>query len=109
LVAAAAIDGISRAQGDSGMTWRLGPAVREELPAAGPTGFPGHAGSARHPLTNLKSLKTGAYRGDREEVQTTSDLPLLAAGRTRSRYRAKIGEEVAFRPAQDALGRSGKA
>ena len=107
LVARAAIDGISRAQGDSGID--IGASaqpVREELPAARADGLPGPRRPARH-----RRQPQEAHRRigcDREEVQRPRHLPLLAAGRTRSRYRAQDRRRGRTSDPRRWLGRPGQ-
>ncbi len=87
LVARAVIDGISRAQGDSGVdVGASAHPVREEIPVAPqPAGFQGLAGSARRRRRSQEAYRR--VRRDRKEVQRSWHLPLLAACRTRSRHR----------------------
>ena len=107
LIARAAIDGISRAQGDSGID--IGASVQpvardpDGAPAAGFQGLAGPRGTA----DDLKKL-TGRVRRDREEAQRPRHLPLLAARRTRSRHRAQ--DRRRSRPAEPrrCLGRPGQ-
>ena len=86
LVARAAIDGISRAQGDSGID--VGASVqpvREEIPRGAACGLPGSGRAARCRRRSQEAHRR--VRRDREEVQRSRHLPLLAARRARSRHR----------------------
>ena len=89
LVARAAIDGISRAQGDSGIDVGASaqPAPRGNSGGAAAGRLPGSGRSARHRRQPQEAHRR--VRCDREEVQRPRHLPLLAAGRTRSRHRAQ--------------------
>ena len=89
LVARAVIDGISRAQGDSRHRYR-------RFRAADPRGNPGGAAARRLPgpcraarCCRRPQEAHRRVRRDREEVQRSRHLPLLAARRTRSRHRAQ--------------------
>ncbi len=108
LVARAAIDGISRAQGDSGID--IGASaqpVREEIPAApAPTGLPGSGRPARHRRRPQEAHRRVGR--DREEVQRPRHLPLLAARRTRSRHRAQDRRRGRTSEPRRWLGRPGQ-
>src|SRR6266851_2736217 len=77
LVARAVIDGISRAQGESG--------PRRDHGGAATCGLPGSGRAARCRRQSQEAHRR--IRRDREEVQRPRHLPLLAAGRTRPRHR----------------------
>ena len=108
LVARAAIDGISRGQGDSGID--IGASaqpVAEEIPTAPPSaGFQGLAGP-RGTADDLKKLP-GVSGRDREEVQRPRHLPLLAARRARSRHRAQDRRRSRSSEPRRCLGRQGQ-
>ena len=107
LVARAVIDGISRAQGDSGIDVgaSVKPVVQEEIPAKCRR-LPGAGRSARSCRRSQEA--PGRVGRDREEVQRRRHLPLLAARRTRSRHRAQDRRRSrSFQPRR-RLGRQGQ-
>src|SRR5450631_3405308 len=81
LVARAVIDGISRAQGEAGID--VGASAHPG--GAATCGLPGSRRAARCCRRSQEAHRR--VRRDREEVQRSRHLPLLAAGRTRSRHR----------------------
>ena len=87
LVARAAIDGISRAQGDSGIDIGASaqPVSRGDSGRAAADRLPGSGRAARHRRRPQEAHRRVGR--DREEVQRPRHLPLLAARRTRSRHR----------------------
>ncbi len=88
LIARAAIDGISRAQGDSGIDVgaSAAPLAGGTADRAGCCWFPGAARSARHRRRSQEAHRRVGC--DREEAERPRHLPLLAARRARSRHRA---------------------
>ena len=85
LVARAAIDGISRAQGDAGIDVGASAHPAREEVAARAAGFrlPGPGRSAWRARQSQEAHRR--VRHHREEAQRPRHLPLLAAGRARSR------------------------
>ena len=88
LVARAAIDGISRAQGESGIdTGAFAKPVVQEDSGRSADRLPGSGRAARHRRQPQEAHRRVGC--DREEVQRSRHLPLLAARRTRPRHRAQ--------------------
>ena len=108
LVARAAIDGISRAQGESGdrrRRFRPAGAGRASAGSSG-SGLPGPGRSARH-----RRQPQEAHRrvgSDREEAQRPRHLPLLAARRARPRYRPQDRRRSRSSEPRRCLGRPGQ-
>jgi small subunit ribosomal protein S2 len=102
LIARAAIDGISRAQGDSGID--IGAAAqpaREELPAAPqPTGFQGLAGP-RGTADNLKKL-TGVSGAIEKKLNDLGIFHYWQLAELDHDTAHKIGEEVGLPSRADA-------
>jgi small subunit ribosomal protein S2 len=95
LVARAAIDGISRAQGDSGIDIGASaqPVIREEIPAAPqPTGFQGLAGP-RGTADNLKKL-TGVSGAIEKKFNDLGIFHYWQLAELDHDTAHKIGEEV---------------
>ena len=87
LVARAAIDGISRAQGEAGIDIGAAakPVAGRDPGCAAAVRLPGSGRSARHRRRSQEAPRR--VRRDREEAQRPRHLPLLAARRARSRHR----------------------
>jgi small subunit ribosomal protein S2 len=107
-VARAAIDGISRAQGDSGID--IGASVqpvREEIPAAQPAGFQGLAGP-RGAADNLKKL-TGVSGAIEKKFNDLGNFHYWQLAELDHDTAHKIGEEVGLPSRADGWVAQAKA
>jgi small subunit ribosomal protein S2 len=101
LIARAAIDGISRAQGESGIdVGASAQPLREELPAAPPTGFQGLAGP-RGAADDLKKL-TGVSGAIEKKFNDLGIFHYWQLAELNHDTAHKIGEEVGLPSRADA-------